>query len=399
MQRQYPIHPGHESMVAGLRKRPSERIHADIPCKHCKIKSIIGPRYLCSVCPEFNLCSLCIQRIESDQIHPPHHLFYRITFPYPEGQLPPCIQTRNHWSHEVRCFFCGGDIVGYRYLCAQCGFSFCGKCDQIGLHPANHSVIRMLPVSNYQQHTQRSYPVGLQHYPPDMSHVMTSYAPQSSFQNVPLFPGPFSMQHEMPRPLELSTSNWTTYSEESFSANNFQVQNRCSAQDLIKAIGDFGDDLVLNVKGMGIYCSYFISPFALSMTVLLLAHTVKCAPRTEILHSMKLSSFDLDDIYEIARDFIQAMSNSKSVCLHTAFWTSLYPYTSKFKSICMDKFYSSVYSCSSTDTVNSWCCTTSNGRLNRVFDNSAVLPLLTAVSTGICPFYCLHIYVIMCVSM
>lgn len=45
-----------------------EVIHEHVTCDGCGMKPIVGIRYKCSICPDFDYCSTCEQNI--DHVHP-----------------------------------------------------------------------------------------------------------------------------------------------------------------------------------------------------------------------------------------------------------------------------------------------------------------------------------------
>eukprot|EP00455_Lapot_gusevi_P005329 TRINITY_DN1226_c0_g1_i1.p1 TRINITY_DN1226_c0_g1~~TRINITY_DN1226_c0_g1_i1.p1 ORF type:complete len:212 (+),score=62.67 TRINITY_DN1226_c0_g1_i1:33-638(+) len=53
-----------------------------VGCNICPVFPIVGIRYKCSVCPDFDLCAAC----ESAQAHPSDHGLYKIRVPIPEAQ-------------------------------------------------------------------------------------------------------------------------------------------------------------------------------------------------------------------------------------------------------------------------------------------------------------------------
>lgn len=60
-------------------ERPDDErmyVHEGVSCSKCGIKSIIGTRYLCSVCEYFNLCPLCEKLNFYEAYH--EHDFYKI---------------------------------------------------------------------------------------------------------------------------------------------------------------------------------------------------------------------------------------------------------------------------------------------------------------------------------
>jgi hypothetical protein len=53
----------------------STTIHKDIQCNGCGMESIYGIRYKCTICPNFNFCSIC------ENIKEHEHPFLKIKFP------------------------------------------------------------------------------------------------------------------------------------------------------------------------------------------------------------------------------------------------------------------------------------------------------------------------------
>ena len=53
-------------------------IHNGIECNGCKMNPIKGLRYKCSICPEFNYCEKCEEKLGEKHIHPLFQLKYEI---------------------------------------------------------------------------------------------------------------------------------------------------------------------------------------------------------------------------------------------------------------------------------------------------------------------------------
>jgi hypothetical protein len=159
-------------------------------------------------------------------------------------------------------------------------------------------------------------------------------------------------------------------------------QARLRNHDIVSGVNSFGDLFSSKLKGMGVANSFFLSPFALYSSLLLLANTVNNSPRKELLEVLQLGAFGLEDINEQTKLSISKFLSGNHISINNAVWTAKHPISSTFKSVCMDKYFAAAYSCSSTQTVNSWCLTTSQGYLSRVFEESAPLPRLTFVSSG-----------------
>lgn len=61
-----------EDVVAELRAHgsPAIEVHLNIICDGCGLGPIIGPRYACKACPNFDLCSHCHDQCQ--KVHPRH---------------------------------------------------------------------------------------------------------------------------------------------------------------------------------------------------------------------------------------------------------------------------------------------------------------------------------------
>lgn len=144
--------------------------HDGVSCDNCGILPIVGFRYKCSTCPDFDLCSTCIQ---SGHRHPSDHLFILMMKPIPYNETPPALSNRSLWAHLSSCVHCKArQIVGFRFYCPQCDASFCEYCDQKGRHDLSHNVLRIvLPPrrdasAKAVRGTHRSEDIGIRIYEP-----------------------------------------------------------------------------------------------------------------------------------------------------------------------------------------------------------------------------------------
>ena len=137
--------------------KPMATLNSMIICDHCNAEDFKGIRYKCSTCPDYDICSNCIDEVESNDLHP--HTFFRISKPYRAVRAQttgaiPALSDRSDWVHRgIFCSQCdgakeGNEIVGYRFFCALCGVSLCEYCEQRGGHDPHHPLLKMVPPSD-----------------------------------------------------------------------------------------------------------------------------------------------------------------------------------------------------------------------------------------------------------
>ena len=61
-------------LMSNLKRKEEESVHIGFSCNNCNCQNIIGPRYKCTVCPNYNLCSKC----EEISNHDINHIFVKI---------------------------------------------------------------------------------------------------------------------------------------------------------------------------------------------------------------------------------------------------------------------------------------------------------------------------------
>jgi len=108
----------------------SEAVHENIKCDGCGQSPLLGARYKCTVCPDYDLCASC----ESKNLHPASHALLKLKEP-----------RRNDVHHNIVCDGCEvTPIRGIRYKCATCpDFDLCAICEAKGQHPVDHPLIKM----------------------------------------------------------------------------------------------------------------------------------------------------------------------------------------------------------------------------------------------------------------
>jgi len=91
---------------------------------------IVGPRYNCTVCPDFDLCAKC----EASSVHPAEH-------PLLKFRQPVSTQVVHN---GITCDGCQqSPIAGVRFKCRTCDdFDLCESCEAKNVHPADHPMVK-----------------------------------------------------------------------------------------------------------------------------------------------------------------------------------------------------------------------------------------------------------------
>jgi hypothetical protein len=129
---------------------PAAVSHHGITCDQCGASPVVGVRYRCSVCPDFDLCEVCVGRPE-EAAHGDGgaHLFLRLAGASAALQRHPQVANRSGVAHEgVWCDLCPGVataspgrrgcIIGTRFQCVQCQVDLCEACEASGRHDPSH---------------------------------------------------------------------------------------------------------------------------------------------------------------------------------------------------------------------------------------------------------------------
>jgi len=159
----------------------SSEIHEGVKCDSCGKENITGIRYKCMECPNYDICESCMAkpreqtsfarepngsqpegRSASNDTAPPY-----TAFPYSRGveghtndhmllkvskwsqtKKCPLLFNRDQWVNKgIQCFHCNKqNIIGWRYLCVQCGINICEVCERTGEHTLSHPLLKMVPI-------------------------------------------------------------------------------------------------------------------------------------------------------------------------------------------------------------------------------------------------------------
>jgi hypothetical protein len=108
--------------------------HANVECDACHQNPLLGTRFKCSLCDNYDLCSEC----EDKRVHPADHPLIKIP---PPSVIQAAEDKEAPNTHRgVSCDNCSvGPIVGIRYKCTAChDFDLCAECEAKGVTVKDH---------------------------------------------------------------------------------------------------------------------------------------------------------------------------------------------------------------------------------------------------------------------
>lgn len=99
-----------------------KEIHFGFICDGCQMNPIVGKRYKCDTCKDFDFCEKCYEKNKESH----GHKFNQIENPLKKFE----IKEKKEIHHFVICDGCkNGPIIGKRYKCKGCqNFDYCEKC-------------------------------------------------------------------------------------------------------------------------------------------------------------------------------------------------------------------------------------------------------------------------------
>jgi len=114
----------------GRKESSSDAAHGNVRCAGCNEFPIVGARYNCTVCPDFDLCAKC----EASSVHPAEHPLLK----YRQPVNTPVVHN------GITCDGCQqSPIAGIRFKCRTCpDYDLCEACEAKNVHPADHPMIK-----------------------------------------------------------------------------------------------------------------------------------------------------------------------------------------------------------------------------------------------------------------
>lgn len=113
-------------------------VHYGVTCDSCNAYPIVGNRYKCSVCPDYDLCQTCHSQ-EKHKEHTLNKVEARSPFAFRHCPWARGNQNNGQVVHRAICDSCSQRIVGIRYKCNTCpDYDLCEKCEKSKVH-AEHT--------------------------------------------------------------------------------------------------------------------------------------------------------------------------------------------------------------------------------------------------------------------
>ncbi|KAI0962257.1 hypothetical protein AcV7_001138 [Taiwanofungus camphoratus] len=128
-------------------------IHVGIHCNVCDVDPIVGVRYKCLECDDYDLCAGCLSSASQREKHDLSHAFFpietpgnmdiyrraydltaisRSSFPRSVAPPPPVLEPSGPAlvvHKNIICDVCSREIVGVRHKCLDCpDYDLCGQC-------------------------------------------------------------------------------------------------------------------------------------------------------------------------------------------------------------------------------------------------------------------------------
>ncbi|KAH8832640.1 hypothetical protein DL96DRAFT_669535 [Flagelloscypha sp. PMI_526] len=143
----HELHPGHTFIRL---QQPDDYLYSSVHhplvnhqvrCDPCG-KNIIGIRYHCSKCPNFNMCHIC--EALPHPCHPRDHPLLKSHLPLDQVAS---YDARTPQYHNATCDWCRQRIVGDRYKCLICDdYDHCETCENdrnVSKHPSQHVMMKI----------------------------------------------------------------------------------------------------------------------------------------------------------------------------------------------------------------------------------------------------------------
>ena len=133
--------------LRGKKNENKKETHYLVSCDGCHMSPLVGRRYKCETCPNFDFCEHCYQKEREKHGHQfkvveTKELVKQVL---EKVSLKPQNSEGKAIHRWVSCNGCGmNPIVGTRYKCSVCdNFDYCENCEQIYKNEHSHEFIKI----------------------------------------------------------------------------------------------------------------------------------------------------------------------------------------------------------------------------------------------------------------
>lgn len=127
--------------------KEKKEVHTFVTCDGCQMCPLIGKRYKCECCPNFDFCEECYKNNKEKHGHSFKQVQTKILMKNILKKFSS--KTENEEGKPVHtmssCDGCGmNPIVGTRYKCSICdNFNYCQNCEELFKNEHNHPFIKI----------------------------------------------------------------------------------------------------------------------------------------------------------------------------------------------------------------------------------------------------------------
>ena len=124
-----------------------KEVHTLVTCDGCKISPLIGKRYKCECCPNFDFCEECYKKKKAKHGHSFKQVETNMLLKQILQKFSPKIENKEGKAvhRNVTCDGCGMyPLIGIRYKCSICdNFDYCENCEELFKNEHNHPFFKI----------------------------------------------------------------------------------------------------------------------------------------------------------------------------------------------------------------------------------------------------------------
>ena len=124
-----------------------KEVHCLVTCDGCKMSPLVGKRYKCECCPNFDFCEECYKKKKAKHGHSFKQVETNMLLKQILEKFSPKTENKEGKAvhRNVTCDGCGAyPITGTRYKCSICdNFDYCENCEEMYKNEHNHPFFKI----------------------------------------------------------------------------------------------------------------------------------------------------------------------------------------------------------------------------------------------------------------